>query len=156
MDATTNRKAFLDMIAVAEGTAGLGDDGYNIIVSGIAFNDYADHPRQKIFLPRYGISSTAAGRYQILERYFDAYKKLLNLPDFSPTSQDAIALQMIKERRACEDIDAGRLNVAIIKCAPIWASLPGAGYGQREQSFKTLRCAFVKAGGVLDRDENVA
>ncbi|MGC7995735.1 lysozyme, partial [Salmonella enterica] len=77
------------------------------------------------------LSSTAAGRYQLLARYFDAYKKQLNLPDFSPASQDAIALQQIKERGALADVDAGRFDIAVGKVRNIWASLPGAGYGQR-------------------------
>ncbi len=144
------------MIAVSEGTAGLGDDGYNIIVGRIAFSDYSDHPRQKIYLRRLGIYSTAAGRYQILARIYDHYKKLLKLPDFSPASQDAIALHLIRERRALADVDAGRFEAAIAKCKNIWASFPGAGYGQRENSLTRLRKAFVTAGGVLAEGEALA
>ena len=36
-----NRKAFLDMIAHSEGTAGHGDDGYNVMVGGKLFDDYS-------------------------------------------------------------------------------------------------------------------
>lgn len=42
-----NRKAFLTMIATAEGTAKLGDNGYNVLVGGSLFTGYADHPQQK-------------------------------------------------------------------------------------------------------------
>jgi muramidase (phage lysozyme) len=31
----------------------------------------------------------------------------------------------------------------------IWASLPGAGYGQPEHKIEKLRAAYVAAGGVL-------
>jgi len=144
-----NRKAFLDTIAKSEGTYGKGDDGYNVIVGGQLFDSYADHPRIKVYIPKLGLYSTAAGRYQLLARYFDSYKKLLALPDFSPSSQDAIALQQIRERRALPDIDAGRFDEAIAKCCNIWASFPGAGYGQREQKLSTLRKAFVSFGGKL-------
>ena len=144
-----NLKAFLDTLAKSEGTYGKGDNGYNVLVGGTLFEGYADHPRKRVFLPRYGIYSTAAGRYQLLARYFDAYKAQLGLPDFSPTSQDAIAIQQIKERRAFNDIVAGRFNEAILKCSPIWASLPGAGYGQRENSLTTLKEAFTDFGGKL-------
>lgn len=152
-----NRKAFLDMIAFSELGAQLlelSDNGYDVIVGStpkkpILFSSYADHPRRRINLPRLGIKSTAAGRYQILARYFDAYKKQLKLPDFSPASQDAIALQMIRERRALADIDAGNFAIAVRKVANIWASLPGAGYGQHENKLADLEQAYRSAGGTL-------
>jgi muramidase (phage lysozyme) len=147
---TPNQKAFLDMLAFSEGTIKFGDqDGYNVIVGGALFDDYSDHPRVLVNLPRLGIKSTAAGRYQLLARYYDAYKKLLRLPDFSPASQDAIALQQIKERRALPDIEAGRFDDAVRKCKNIWASLPGAGYGQHEQKIQALRDAYADAGGTF-------
>lgn len=145
-----NEKAFLDMIATSEGTIGLGDDGYNVIVGGGLFHDYSDHPRVKVAISKLGISSTAAGRYQLLMRYFDAYKERLGLADFSPASQDAIALQQIKECKALDDIDTGRFAEAVSKCAHIWASLPGAGYGQHENRLSRLQQAYVEAGGTLE------
>src|SRR5207249_4184708 len=95
------------------------------------------------------LSSTAAGRYQILARYFDAYKKQLGLPDFSPASQDAIAMQMVKECKALGDISAGRFADAVTKCASRWASLPGATYGQHVNKIAALQAAYQAAGGVL-------
>lgn len=146
-----NRKAFLDMIAHSEGTSTIkeSDNGYNVIVGGSLFQSYKDHPRKLVVLNKKGLKSTAAGRYQLLARYFDAYKKQLTLPDFSPMSQDTIALQQIKECRALNDIDAGRFDEAVKKCARIWASLPGAGYGQHENKLVDLRIAYEKAGGTL-------
>ena len=155
-----NLKAFLDMIAMSEIGPKLlarSDNGYNVLVGGALFDDhgtpelfddYADHPRKVVSLGR-GLKSSAAGRYQILTRYYDAYKKLLQLPDFSPTSQDAIAVQMIKEQRALEDVEAGRFDLAVMKCRNIWASLPGAGYGQHENKLADLRNTYVQAGGIL-------
>lgn len=146
-----NRKAFLDMIAYSEGTDNgrqpTFNHGYDVLVGGGLFTDYADHPRKLIDLPRLKIKSTAAGRYQLLARYFDAYKKQLGLKDFSPESQDAIAMQQIKERKALPDIDAGNFSAAVNKCRNIWASLPGAGYGQHEQKMDVLQAAYIKAGG---------
>lgn len=144
-----NLKAFLDMIAFSEGTLRFGDDdGYNVLVGGKLFKGYADHPRELVTINP-GLKSTAAGRYQILARYYDAYKKLLDLKDFGYDSQDAIAIQMIKEQRALDDVEAGRFNEAVEKCRNIWASLPGAGYGQRENSLAELRLAYIKAGGLF-------
>ena len=71
------------------------------------------------------------------------------LPDFSPSSQDAIAIQQIQERRALPDIEAGRFAIAVIKVCNIWASMPGAGYGQRENTLKQLQFAYLKEGGRL-------
>ena len=151
-----NRRAFLDMIAHSElGPAllALSSNGYNVIVGStpakpLLFDSYADHPRRVVKI-RPGLASSAAGRYQLLARYYDAYRKTLKLPDFSPDSQDTIALQQIKECRALADIDAGRFDSAVAKCAHIWASLPGAGYGQHENKLADLRAAYITAGGTL-------
>lgn len=145
---TGDQQAFLDMIATSEGTISKGDDGYNVVVGGTLFhNDYVDHPRIKVYIPTLNIWSTAAGRYQILARYFDVYKKQLDLPDFGHESQDKIALQMISECHAMDDIEQGNLSSAISKCASRWASLPGNSYGQHQQKMDYLEIAFKKAGG---------
>jgi muramidase (phage lysozyme) len=149
----SNLQAFLQMIAVSEGTARIGDRGYDVLVGStpkqpLLFGSYHDHPRTKIQL-RPDLVSTAAGRYQILARYFDAYRKTLTLPDFSPASQDAIATQMIREQGAYADVAAGRFDEAVAKVANIWASLPGAGYGQHENKLVELRRAFTDAGGIV-------
>ena len=46
------------------------------------------------------------------------------LKDFSPKSQDAVALQQIKECGALPMIDRGDIRQAIDRCSNIWASLP--------------------------------
>ena len=153
---TPNQKAFLDMIAISElgqGLINVSDNGYNVIVGSRPsapdlFTDYSDHPRKLVDLG-HGLKSTAAGRYQLLERYFDAYKAQLGLPDFGKDSQDAIALQQIKERGAIDDIDTGNIASAITKCSNIWASLPGNDYGQHQNKVSDLTTAFTNAGGTL-------
>jgi len=137
------------MLAVSEGTADHGDDGYNVIVGGELFHSYADHPRVLVTLNRKGLKSTAAGRYQFLARTWDALAARLGLHDFSPRNQDLAAIELIRERHALDDVNAGRFDAAVTKCAPIWASLPGAGYGQRERSLVDLRKAYVAAGGIM-------
>ncbi|VVE13192.1 lysozyme [Pandoraea capi] len=146
-----NLLAALDMIAWSEFTSRISasDDGYNVIVGGGLFQGYADHPRQSVWIKRFNVWSTAAGRYQVLSRYYDAYKAQLALPDFSPISQDRIAIQQIKERGALADIGAGRIQSAISKCRNIWASLPNAGYGQHENTLDQLLDAYRRAGGVI-------
>lgn len=148
-----NVRAFLSMLAWSEGTDNgvqpTKNHGYDVIVGGALFDDYSDHPRKLVDLPKLGIKSTAAGRYQILARYYDYYKATLKLPDFSPASQDAIALQLIRECKAQGDVESGDIVSAIHKCRNRWASLPGAGYGQHEQKIDRLLTAYKAAGGHL-------
>ena len=146
---TDNVKAFLDTLASSEGTRGHGDDGYNVLVGGDLFHDYSKHPNVLVTLNKAGLKSTAAGRYQFLKRTWDALAAKLKLHDFSPASQDAGAVELIAERRATDDVRAGRFADAVAKCAPIWASLPGAGYGQRENALQSLQAAYIRAGGAL-------
>lgn len=144
-------QAFLSTVAWSEGTDKPGQPtnnrGYDVIVGGSLFTDYSDHPRVLVMLPKLGIKSTAAGRYQILARFYDHYKAQLKLPDFSPKSQDKIAIQLIKECRAMDDIDAGRIAEALTKCRSRWASIPGAGYGQHEHKMETLLAKFKEIAG---------
>lgn len=143
-----NIKAFLDVIAHTEGTWGKGDDGYDVLVGGKFFNGYADHPRKLVKLNEH-LSSTAAGRYQILARYFDVYKKQLGLKDFGKAAQDAIAIQLIKECHAIKDIENGDFASAVKKCASRWASFPSAGYGQHEHSLKDMQKIYIACGGTV-------
>lgn len=148
-----NVVAFLDMIAFSEGTDNgrqrTNNHGYDVLVGGGLFTGYADHPRQLVALPKLGIKSTAAGRYQLLSRYYDSYKKTLRLNDFSPLSQDLIAIQQIRERKALQLIQAGQFEQAVRQVRNIWASLPGAGYGQHEHKLDNLLAAYRKAGGTV-------
>lgn len=154
-----NLKAFLDTIAVSEiGRAllAVSDDGYNVIVGSTAehpilFDSYATHPHRAVTLTIGGkqVTSTAAGRYQILGRYADAYIKQLALPDFGHDSQDSIAVQMMRECDALRSIEAGRLDDALFRCRSRWASLPLAGYEQHENKIEDLRAAYIEAGGML-------
>lgn len=143
------KAAFLKTIAFSEGTDKPGqptrNKGYDVIVGGALFDSYANHPRVLVKLPRLGISSTAAGRYQILARFYDHYKIQLKLKDFGPEAQDAIAWQLIGECKAQGDVLAGNFEVAIEKCRSRWASLPGAGYGQHEHKMSDLRKVYDAA-----------
>lgn len=131
-----NIAAFLDMLAYSEGTANhplTKNRGYDVIVTGLdgrpeIFTDYSDHPfahgRPAKVFNRRGEKSTASGRYQQLYMFWPHYKKQLALPDFSPLSQDKLAIQLIRERGAIDDIRAGRIERAVSRCRNIWASLP--------------------------------
>lgn len=143
-----NLAAFFDMLAHAEGTPRFGDqDGYNVMVGGALFDSYEDHPRRSVWLPAYQVHSTAAGRYQFLISTWDDLAKRFGLTDFSPASQDAGAMQLIRQCKALHLVYDGRIREAIHACRRIWASLPGAGYGQREVATDELVEIYRQAGG---------
>lgn len=157
-----NRKAFLDMIAISEGTDRRGNHGYNLIVIGVdkkieLFTDYSQHPfasgRKPKKINNKGLYSSASGRYQFMRVHWQHYKDKLNLPDFGPESQDKWALQLIKECKALDDIDEGRFDEAVRKCRRIWASLPNSPYGQHTNSLEYLRTAYVELGGSIAPSE---
>lgn len=147
-----NLAAFLDMIAFSEGTS--GPDGYRYMFGypqnpDRLMTSFADHPRQyfTFYVGSTAYKTSAAGRYQFLASTWDDLKRKLNLPDFGPASQDAAAIELIRQRGALQDVKAGRVSTAITKCAKTWASLPGAGYGQPERKLSALLTQYAAAGG---------
>jgi muramidase (phage lysozyme) len=143
--AARNLTAFLGMIRYSEGTS--GPDGYNTLFGYGRFDSFADHPR--VYVPFGNTSSSAAGAYQILAGTWDSVRAKLGLPDFSPASQDAAAVELIRQRGALADVQAGRVQTAIYKVRKVWASLPGAGYGQGERSIESLLTAYNSNGGIV-------
>ena len=151
----TRYKAFLDLIGWSEGTSTSPltvNQGYDVIVTGIhgpsIFDNYSHHPFElggsvqwRLDPPAY---STAAGRYQVLARYWRVYKVQLGLPDFSPNSQDAVALQQIRERGALLLLDADNVRSAIERCSNIWASFPGSPYDQPTRSMNDLLSKYTQ------------
>lgn len=154
-----NLKAFLDMIAWSElgpEILAQSDNGYNVLAGSLpgmvlTFSSYHRHPGALVDMDGKsgGLQSTAAGRYQLLSRYWKPYCELLKLNDFSREAQDLIAIQQVKERRALDLIISGNIVEAIYRCRNIWASFPGAGYGQHENKIERLLSVFTKAGGLV-------
>ena len=139
------------MLAWSEGTDNgrqkTRNHGYDVIVGGELFTDYPITSQTCHAKPK-----TQINRRRTLpasSRWWDAYRKQLGLKDFSPKSQDAVALQQIKERGALPMIDRGDIRQAIDRCSNIWASLPGAGYGQFEHKADSLIAKFKEAGGTV-------
>lgn len=140
--------AFLDMLAFAEIGPDLlerSDDGYNVLVGGKTFSDYGKHPNVLVTLPRWGVKSTAAGRYQFLKRTWEDLEAQLGLDDFSPEAQDRACVRMLSWCGALRLVKDGQIEEAIFAARKLWASLPGAGYGQHEQRIGTLLDAYRRA-----------
>lgn len=141
----TNVQAFLRVIREGETNQELL--AYRMIFGGQLFTSFDDHPRERVWSEKYKVWSTAAGAYQFLSRTWDGVAKALQLPDFSPPMQDLGAVYLIRGRGALADVKAGRLEVAIAKCAREWASLPGSPYGQATQPMKKARAVYEQFGG---------
>jgi len=140
-------KAFLDTIAAAEGTA--SPDGYRTQYTGTTFVSFSDHPREMRCGRRYGkkLCSDAAGRYQFLSTTWDRFAKKFSITDFSPQNQDFIAVELIREKGALEDIEAGRLESAVRKLAYIWPSFRRFG-GSVESSMPKLEQMYLQNLGI--------
>lgn len=128
-DPERNILAFLALIRQYESA-----NRYNVLYGGGTFNSYADHPRRRIpiNLPGYeGKYSSAAGAYQFIESTWDSLASRLGLPDFSPASQDAAAIQKLHDIGAMNAIRAGDFDTALRRASGTWASLP---YSEAKQN----------------------
>jgi muramidase (phage lysozyme) len=163
IDTDANVRAFLESIARAEGTAGQADPYRVCYAYRWTIKSFADHPAitgewkgEKLSDAMCagaglgpGCVSTAAGKYQITKGTWFTLKKRLGLKDFAPASQDAAAIELLRETGALYAAQTGDLATAVAKSRRTWASLPGAGYAQPERSFAWLQNQFTSAGGVL-------
>lgn len=158
-----NVQAFLAMLRYAENSRALDDAArYSTLYGLKPFFDFSEHPAllgwggvalSDAYCVGAGLSpgcvSTAAGAYQIKKSTWIWVRDKLKLPDFSPASQDAAAVFLIKNRGALPDVIAGRFYDAINRVRKEWASLPGAGYGQPERDMARLRDVYANAGGII-------
>ncbi len=150
-----NIQAFLQMISKSEGTFDAG--GYAAMFGStpskpLLFTDYTDHPRKRFsFKDSTGkVNYTdASGKYQILSRWWDPVKVKLGLPDFSPHSQDLWAVNKLSELNCVKLIMDGHFHEALKRAASGWASLPGAGYNQRENKVQACEEWYKLSGGVV-------
>lgn len=123
-----NVQRFLDFLSKAEGA------DYNVITGGGKFSDFSRHPNVVGLVTKEG-PSTAAGRYQITKSTYDDIAPKIGVFDFSPASQDKLAIEIIKRRGALEDVQKGDYQAAIGKLGNIWASLPTSPYNQPKKSW---------------------
>jgi muramidase (phage lysozyme) len=120
-----NSRIFLDLISLAEGTYDQKNGGYNTFFGSGQFEGLDRHPN--VLHTAYGVSSTAAGRYQYLNRTWADLASKYGFQDFGTRSQDLGALGLIKLNRpdALDDIREGRHAAAAAKLRPIWEGFKG-------------------------------
>ncbi len=140
-DASPKVKAFLKTIRWAEGTDGV--DGYRTIFSGAKFDDFSKHP-DKVYTTIFNgkkLSSAAAGAYQFMPKTWKEKQQKLNLPDFSPKSQDLAAIDLLNDVGAIALVESDQISEAIFASCGKFASLPcfdGDKRGAYNQAVKPL------------------
>jgi muramidase (phage lysozyme) len=116
-----NVSAFLMAIADAEG------GGYDFKYGAVKgrrndpwrFSDYSTHPG-----PGFG-GTTAAGMYQITKDTWQQHGiDAMGLNDFSPKTQDLIAVELLRSVGVIEKIQAGNITDGLAKASRKWAALP--------------------------------
>lgn len=123
--------AFLDVLGLAEGGNTWRNRG------GLPWNSrFDDRPDRRLTFDfsRYptkgpgrfkGLQQTAAGRYQIQRVLYGEMAPRLGISDFSPISQNAIALGTMAERDGMLDsLQNGNIAKAFDDASVYWASLP--------------------------------
>lgn len=145
-------RALLRTIMNSESNYGGGKDPYRVMYGGKEIDNFDDHPRilhNIVSGPnataKTGLRTSAAGGYQFLgqtpgqpKRSWDEAQEALNLPDFSPESQDRAAVwhaentykRETKGRDLRADIraangDPAKLQAIGQKLSGWWTSLPG-------------------------------
>ena len=132
-----NVKAFLYMIGKSEGGDYHAKYGWTPGDTRWVFTDESTHPGAGE-----GGHTTAAGLYQINKAAWTEHGiKAMGLDDFSPHTQDLIAVEDLRVHNVLNPIIAGDIKPAIDKLKPHeWVSFQVHG-------FATLNAWFVEGGG---------
>lgn len=156
-----NVQAFLDTIADAEGAR----HGYHTMFGGTKIANLDKHPGKSVpFTTTTGAKkrSTAAGRYQFTKGTWQSLADMLNLEDFSQTSQDLGALELMREQGVLDAVAEGKFDKAFAELGDIWASLPSSTYDQPHRSETFIDTTMAtnlaerlkqSALGVIDRQK---
>ncbi len=147
-----NMQAFLKAIAEAEG------GGYDFKYGAVRgkkndpwrFADYSTHPG-----PGVGGKTTAAGMYQ---ENIETWREMggnMGLSDFTPETQDLIAVEILRVIKVAESIKSGDINAALDKASHRWSALPQgkgkAGYYPKQPSvsFDKFESDYKRFGGTV-------
>lgn len=148
--ADANVAAFLKAIGEAEG------GGYDFKYGAVKgkrndpwrFTDTSTHPG-----PGFGGKTTAAGMYQITIDTWRDHGGKMGLTDFTPTTQDLIAVEMLRSLGVIDSIKAGDIAGAMPQAAKKWAALPmGPGLKNRYppqpyMDYDTFLATYKASGG---------
>lgn len=144
MQQTPEVRAYLDLVAWKEVRPGhsLNADG-----SPSGYRDRNGVPGSMGAMPESAVANNGTfprdelqynvGRYQMKQVDVDDMRKRYDpkIDDFSPESQDRIAVAKMKYRDVIEPLQSGDIRTAIHNGGKEWASLPGSPYGQVQQGY---------------------
>ena len=151
VDYNSNVDNYLEFLNKAEGSP-----KSNTIVGGGKFDDYSRHPGVVGVTTKEG-PSTAAGKWQITKTTYDDIAPKIGVTDFSEESQKKIALKLIQDKGALEDIQKGDYKTANEKLGGVWASLPSSPYSQSKRSPEwvegNLKATMVAENAITKADE---
>lgn len=155
-EVTPIRRVYLDLIAYCEGTDKVLDQnpiGYDILFGGGRIKSLTKHPQ--IHVPFGHTTSTAAGRYQVMDFTEKLILKALSFPpnkvSFSPEAQDQRALWLVHvKRNALKYVDSDDLTNFLKLCSWEWASLPPSRYGQGYLTQRQVLEAYYQLKHVHD------
>lgn len=147
-----NIRAFLKAIAEAEG------GGYDFKYGAVKgkrndpwrFTDFSTHPG-----PGLGGVTTAAGMYQENIKTWREMSGRMGLADFTPETQDLVAVEILRTIRAIDAIAMGDIGNGLEKASHRWSSLPqGKGLPGRYPpqpcvSYELFEAEYKKAGGIV-------
>ena len=146
--ANPNLTRFLDFLGKAEGA------DWDTIVGGRKFSDFSQHPNVVGLRTAEG-PSTAAGRYQITGTTYRDVAPKLGITDFSPESQNRIAIELIRRGGALDDVLSGNYESAVKKLGSTWASLPSSPYSQPKRDWNFVKANLQSSSGGDDGWETI-
>jgi len=147
---TNIEKALLDTIAYAEGTLGVSNNGYDVVVTFKVINGWTEDTkivhgdgdwRQK------EVNSNAAGRYQFLGSTWKGNMNGRKNAPMTKDNQDKGALFLINYRLKNTNLDTRPLTISEIttkekftiffnKCTTEWTSFPRKGVNELWEVFQ--------------------
>jgi muramidase (phage lysozyme) len=153
-EVTPIRRVYLDFIAWCEGTDKRIDKtptGYDTFFGGGKFSNFAQHPKKRIKAG--GYTSSAAGRYQIMDFTEDWLLQHLKFPpngkSFLPEFQDQRCLYLIHgKRHALDEVDKDNFKGFCNICSWEWASILPSRYGQGYLTLKQMETAYLQIKSV--------
>lgn len=138
--ANPNLTRFLDFLGKAEGAS------WDTVVGGGKFSDFSRHPNVVGLRTAEG-PSTAAGRYQITGTTYRDVAPKIGVTDFSPESQNRVAIELIRRNGALDDVLSGNFDNAIQKLGSTWASLPTSPYSQPKRDWNFVKANLTASAG---------
>ena len=147
-----NVLAALFVVRHTEGTT--AEDGYNYLFGSspgntIRFVGFDKHPG--ILRVENGISSTAAGAFQILLHTYDFLCSKYGFTDFTPDTQNLMFCALLDNRNCLGAVANGLfLHDSVQRIlGQEWASLPLSGYGQPTHSLEEITGIYITNSGTI-------